>query len=299
MPDCRGCSRGSPTGTWCSLDGLVASTAPEVLVPESARLRVVVLMHMPLGDGLPPNDEVTRGREKSVLSSVSAIVTTSGWTRDWLLDAYALAPDRVHVARPGVDPADLAAGTETGEELLCVAAFTFAKGYDVLLAALATVKDLPWRCVCVGTLQRDAGYVADLGEAAQAAGIGDRVRFTGPLTDDELDRAYAAADVLVLATRTETYGMVVTEALARGLPVIATAVGGLPEALGRVTDGSTPGLLVPADDMLRFAVALRSWLAEPDLRERLRTAARERRGSLTGWSDTATRIARVLVEVAR
>ena len=128
---------------------------------------------------------------------------------------------------------------------------------------------------------------------------GDRVRFTGPLTDDDLDRAYAAADVLVLATRTETYGMVVTEALARGLPVIATAVGGLPEALGRVTDGSTPGLLVPADDMVRFAVALRSWLTEPDLRERLRAAARERRGSLTGWADTSTRIARVLVEVAR
>ena len=103
------------------------------------------------------------------------------------------------------------------------------------------------------------------------------MRFTGPRTGADLAAAYAAADVLVLASRGETYGMVVTEALARGLPVIATAVGGLPEALGRGPGGDLPGLLVPPDDPAALAAALRRWLGEPDLRQRLRQSAAERR----------------------
>jgi glycosyltransferase involved in cell wall biosynthesis len=105
--------------------------------------------------------------------------------------------------------------------------------------------------------------------------------------------------VLVLASRAETYGMVVTEALGRGLPVIGTDVGGLPEALGHAADGSRPGLLVPPGDPWRFAVALRCWLTDPDLRDRLRQAARERRTTLSPWADTSARISRVLAGVAR
>ena len=206
--------------------------------------------------------------------------------------------DRVHVAEPAVDAADLATGTAAGGALLCVAAVTPDKGHDVLLAALATVADLPWRCVCVGTLDRDPGFVDRLGRQAREGGIGDRVRFAGPRTGADLDAAYAAADVLVLASRAETYGMVVTEALARGLPVVATAVGGLPEALGRGADGSRPGLLVPPGDPAAFAAALRSWLGDTDLRQRLRHAAQERRVTLPGWSVTSDRISRVLAEVA-
>ena len=102
----------------------------------------------------------------------------------------------------------------------------------MLLAALAATADLPWRCVCVGTLDREPAFVDRLRDRAEQAGIADRVCLAGPRTGDDLGRTYAAADVLVLASHAETYGMVVTEALARGLPVIATAVGGLPEALG-------------------------------------------------------------------
>ena len=85
----------------------------------------------------------------------------------------------------------------------------------------------------MGSLTRDPEFVDRIGRRSRAAGIGDRVHLTGPLTGADLDAAYAAADVLVLASRAETYGMVVTEALARGLPVIASAVGGVPEAVGR------------------------------------------------------------------
>ena len=124
------------------------------------------------------------------------------------------------------------------------------------------------------------------------------MRFTGALAGPDLDAAYAAADVLVLASRAETYGMVVTEALARGLPVVATDVGGLPEALGGGADGDRPGLLVPAGDPAALAAALRSWLGDSDLRRRLRLAAQERRATLAGWSATSERLACVLAGVA-
>ena len=287
-----------PDGSLVLLDGLVASTVPELLVPQTGRLCFVVLVHMPLGGGFPGGDaEHARALEGPVLAAAGAVIATSRWTRGWLLDTYGLAPQRVHVAEPGVDAAELAEGTPEGGELLCVGAYTKAKGYDVLLASLAIVRDRPWHCVCVGTTAGDASFVDRLGSAAAAAGVEDRVRFTGPLAGADLDRAYASADVLVLASRAETYGMVVTEALARGLPVIATAVGGLPEALGEVADGSRPGLLVPPGDPWPFALALRRWLTDADLRERLRVAARERRASLSRWSDTTERISRVLTQV--
>jgi glycosyltransferase involved in cell wall biosynthesis len=282
---------GIPDDAVVLLDGLVASTASDVLVPEAGRLRQVVLVHMPTG-------ERHRGRERAVLSAASAVLATSAWTRDLLLDRHRLEPGRVHVARPGVDAADLAPGTASGGELLCVAAVTPGKGHDVLLAALGALAELPWRCVCVGTLERDPDYVARLGRQARQSGVGDRVEFVGPRTGPALEASYAAADVLVLASRAETYGMVVTEALARGLPSVATSVGGLPEALDGAPGGERPGLLVPPDDPQALAGALSSWLGDAVLRRDLRSAARERRASLPGWPRTAREVARVLAGAA-
>ena len=190
----------------------------------------------------------------------------------------------MHVSEPGVDAADLAPGTETAGALLSVAAVIPGKGHDVLLDALATMTDLPWHCECVGSLDRDPAFA----ERVRGRGLGDRVSFPGPRTGAELDRTYAAADLLVLASRAEAYGMVVTEALARGVPVIASDVGGVPEALGH------GGVLVPPDDHEALAVALRAWLTDPELRARLRQAARERRESLPRWAATTSVIAGVL-----
>jgi glycosyltransferase involved in cell wall biosynthesis len=169
----------------------------------------------------------------------------------------------------------------------------------VLLAALATTTDLPWQCVCVGSLDRDPAYVAGLRRRSLVDGLGDRVCFPGPRTGAELDRSYAAADLLVLASRAETYGMVVTEALARGVPVVATDVGGLSESLGHGADGTRPGLLVPPDDPAALGAALRAWLGDAELRGRLRRAACERRESLFGWSTTTSVLAGVLAGASR
>jgi glycosyltransferase involved in cell wall biosynthesis len=134
---------------------------------------------------------------------------------------------------------------------------------------------------------------------AEAGGIADRVDFRGPCTGAQLETGYAAADVLVLASRGETYGMVVTEALARGLPVLAAEVGGVTEALGHAEDSARPGLLVAPGDPAALGAALRAWLGDADLRRRLRRAARERRASLRGWPATASVLAGVLAGAAR
>ncbi|RKN30711.1 glycosyltransferase family 4 protein [Micromonospora musae] len=277
-----------PDGATVLTDGLIASATPEVLASHGDRLRLVVLVHMPL-------DDETEAR---ALAVARAVVATSGWTRDRLLDRYGLPADRVRVAEPGVDPASPATGSGTGGALLCVAAVTATKGHDVLVEALAQVAELSWTCVCVGALTRDPGFVAELRARLTATGLADRVRLAGPCTGDRLDAAYDAADLLVLPSRAETYGMVVTEALARAVPVLGTAVGGLPEALGRTSGGEPPGLLVPAGDPTALAGGLRRWLGDADLRTRLGRAARDRRGTLTGWSVTASRVATVLAGVA-
>lgn len=286
---------GAADGSVVLIDGLVASACPEAVVPATRRLRIVVLVHLPVGVSSTLAD---RAREAAVVRATAAVVTTSEWTRRWLIEAYGLDPARVRVAQPGVDAAGLPTGSADGGGLLCVGAVTAAKGHDALVAALARVADRPWRCVCVGPVDRAPDYVARLRDDLRSAGLADRVLLAGPRTGADLDAAYAAADLLVLASRTETYGMVVTEALARGLPVIAYDVGGISEALGTCPDGNRPGVLVAPGDTEALADALRCWLDTPALRSQLREAARRRRRGLAGWTDTAERVARVLAEVA-
>jgi glycosyltransferase involved in cell wall biosynthesis len=289
-----------PDGAAVLLDGLIASTAPETLVPQARRLRQVVLVHMPLGHRPPDGEaDAVRARERDVLAAAAAVVTTSAWSRDRLGELYGLPAERVHVTEPGVDPARLAPGSAAGDALLCVAALTPDKGHDVLLDGLALAMDLSWRCACVGSVVRDPAFAAGVRRRARNSGLGDRVRFPGPRTGADLDRAYAAADLLVLPSHAETYGMVVTEALARGVPVLATAVGGVTEALGHGEDGTRPGLLVPPGDPAALGAALRRWLGDSELRARLRAAARERRESLRRWPATATALAGVLAGAAR
>lgn len=282
------------------LDGLIASTAPAVLLPQAGRLRLVVLVHMPLGHRPGPEaaDE-TRTRERAVLSAAAAVITTSSWSRRRLLGLYSLPAGKIHIAPPAVDPAELANGTATGETLLCVAAVIFDKGHDLLVDALATIGDLCWQCVCVGSLDRDPSFAGSIRCRAVDHGLGNRLSFPGPCTGADLDRCYAAADLVVLASRAETYGMVIAEGLSRGLPVIATEVGGIPEALGQGVDGIRAGLLVPPEDPAALGAALRAWLGDAELRHRLRQAARERRESLPGWPTTVSVLAGVLAEVSR
>ncbi|MEJ8658625.1 glycosyltransferase family 4 protein [Streptomyces sp. MS1.AVA.4] len=314
--------RESADGSLVLLDGLVACAAPDIVVPEAERLRLTVLVHLPLGDetGLAPEAAAAlEAGERRTLRAAAAVVATSEWAARRLVELHGLAPGRVHVAAPGADVAPLANSTANGAansiansdpagaayddtdsaaaRLLCVASVTPRKGQHELVEALAAVAGLPWSCVLVGSLGQAPDYVARLRELVEEHGLGDRVHLAGPRTGPELNASYAAADLLVLASHNETYGMVATEALARGVPVLATAVGGLPEAVGRTPDGSVPGVLVPPQDPQALVAALRHWLAEPGERRRSKAAARRRRTALAGWETTARSLAKALEQV--
>jgi len=272
-----------PDGAEVLLDGLAACGVPEVLEPEANRLRLVILVHLSLGDETGLTDgqvaELTALEGRS-LRAASAVVTTSEGAARRLIARHRLPAGRVHVAAPGVDPAVPAVATESGRRLVCVAAVIPRKGQDVLVDALTALDDLDWECVCVGALDRAPEYV-------RRVRTNERVRFVGTRAGAGLADAYGEADLLILPSRAETYGMVVTEALARGVPVLGTAVDGVPEALGVAPDGSRPGMLVPAGDPAALAGALRRWLTDADLRRELRASAAARRTGLRGWDETA------------
>jgi glycosyltransferase involved in cell wall biosynthesis len=281
---------GCPDGAVVLLDGLVACGVPDVVVPHAGRLRLVVLVHLPLADetGLAPAEAAELdAAERAVLRAASAVVATSPWAADQLVRHHGLAPGRVHTVIPGTDPAPLAPGTDGASGLLCVASVTPRKGHDVLVDALATVADQPWSLLCVGPLHA-ADHVARVRRLVERHGLGDRIEFVGPLTGEPLACAYAAADLFVLPSRAETYGMVVTEALARGIPVVASAV---PDALGR------GGRLVPAGDTAALAEVLRRWFTEEDVRRDLRASARRRRAELSTWDQSVADLNRVLANL--
>jgi glycosyltransferase involved in cell wall biosynthesis len=286
-----------PDGAVVLIDGLVACGVPDVVVPQARRLTLVVLVHLPLGDEVGPGPESAAelaALERATLHAASAVVATSPWAARRLVAQHGLAADRVHVAAPGTDPAPLAPGTDGATRLLCVGSITPTKGQDVLVEALVAVADLPWTCELAGPLLRDPAFVAALRRTIERHGLGERVRLTGPRTATQIATDYAATDLLVLPSRVESYGMVVTEALARGIPVLAASTGGVTETLGHDPDASVPGILVPPEDVPALAGALRRWFGEPALRETLRRSARERRSTLHGWEVTSRCLAGVL-----
>ena len=278
------------------VDGLIASAATPVLVPRSTRLRLVVLVHMLFGVG--GGAAVPERGEAAVLSAARAVVTTSGWTRRRVLERYRLPAARVHVAQPGSDPVPVSPRTPDGGRLLCVGTLSRLKGQDVLLAALGRMTALRWSCALVGPLDREPRFAASLVREAAAPALAGRIRMPGTRGTAAVRLEYADADLLVVPSRAETYGMVVTEALAAGVPVVATTVGGIPEAVGRTPSGGVPALLVPPDDPAALAGALARWLTDDRLRCRLRDAALARRATLTDWARTGDLVHRVLASIS-
>lgn len=276
------------------IDGLIGSAVPEALAAVAGRLRPVILAHMPLGE---ETEELARAEADAVAATVG-VLTTSQWCRQRLINMYGLPESRVWAAPPGVDRAPVTSPSDSGDRLLCVAAVTPRKGHDILLEALASTRDLPWQCVCVGSLDRDPDFASALLQRRDEWGLADRITFVGPCVGEDLAARYAEADLLVLASHGESFGMVVTESLARGVPVLATDAKGLPEALGRAPEGGPPGMLVPPGDAHAFARALRGWLTDAALRTRLRAAALARRTTLAEWTVTAGLVSSALDRMA-
>ncbi|WP_240645883.1 glycosyltransferase family 4 protein [Georgenia sp. SYP-B2076] len=279
------------------VDGIVASAAPAaVRGAVDAGCAVAVLGHMPIGDEVGPGAarRAERGaRERDALRGASVVICTSHGAAAEVARRYSL--EDVRVALPGVRPAPQATGTRPPDPpgLLALAALTPTKDQVALVRALARVQGLPWSARLVGP-EGDPAYARRVRAQIEEAGLTARVHLTGAQTGADLEAQWAATDLLVLTSRTETYGLVVTEALSRGIPAIVPAGTGAVEALQAGSAGGpgerAQGRAVAARDTGALAGALREWLTDAGLREAWRAAARERRGRLPGWDVTAEQV---------
>lgn len=284
-----------PDGRLVIVDGLAFGAMPDIAEAEARRLKLVGLVHHPLAleTGLTPEQALALAHaERRALAATRAVIVTSAPTRI-TLRGYAVPVEHVTVVEPGTAAAPVAAGSGSGElELLCVASLTARKGHDLLFAALADLKDFAWRLKCIGGTMGDDRMLGSLQDQLRDHGLLGRVLFAGEGDDAMVARAYAAADLFVLPTRYEGYGMVVAEALARGLPVISTRTGAIADLVGNAA-----GLIVPPGDVAALRLALHRFLADADLRASLRQGALAVRSRLPQWQDSARKVAALLERI--
>ncbi|HEX6759322.1 MAG TPA: glycosyltransferase family 4 protein [Propionibacteriaceae bacterium] len=288
-------SRALRTAPACLVDGIVACGSPDVVAAavESGHA-VTIVVHLPIGDELG----LDRARQKryavleaQAIRAASGVLCSSRWSAAELTRRYGRRD--VGVAVPGVAPASEANGSsEAGgtPRFLTIATLTPTKDQLTLVRALAQITDLRWTADLIGSARADRDYADRLRAEIAEVGLADRVTVAGSLVGRELDQRWDAADLLVLPSRTETYGLVVVEALARGIPAVVTEGTGAVEALqqGATTQSTaTPGTAVPTGNPTSLAAVLRSWLTEPMLRRAWRHAALARRDTLPGWQQTA------------
>ena len=279
------------------IDGLAYGAFPTGAAAGLAG-RVVALCHHPLAleTGTPPDRaaELAR-REAAALGYAAAVIVTSGETRDILVRDYGVEAARVTVAEPGVEPAARRAReTPFGQplQLLSVGSLTPRKGHDVLIEALAPLAALPWRLTIVGADDRASGHAAHLRALVERLGLQDRIVFAGAAPEADLQQAYAASDLFVLASHYEGYGMVLTEALAHGLPIVTTLSGeGARRLPGAAAQKVAPG------DPAELGGALAYLIGDASARQRHADAAWAAAGSLPRWSDAARVVAGVLKSV--
>jgi glycosyltransferase involved in cell wall biosynthesis len=278
----------------CLVDGIVASGSPDVIAAavESGHA-VTIVVHLPISDELslePARRQRYALLESRAVHAASGVLCSSRWAAAELSRRY--GRDDVGVAIPGVTPAAVAHGSrDSGSpRFLSVASLTPTKDQLTLVRALAQLADLPWTADLIGSDRADPGYAAQLRTEIAAAGLAERVMVPGILAGQALNQKWDTADLLVLTSRIETYGLVVVEALARGMPAVVSAGTGAVEALqeGVTTDSAeTPGTAVPAGEPKSLAVVLHRWLTEPMLRRSWRQAALARRDTLPEWQQTA------------
>ena len=274
-----------PSGTTVVVDGLALGAMPDLAEREAPRLRIVALVHLPLAADITLNHDSSSRLacgERRALASAALVVVT-GRAALPMLATYDLPENRIVVVEPGTDPVPVARGSGGPiVHLLCVATLGPGKGHDILLRALADQPHRDWRLTCAGSPTRHPAVVARLRVLARDRGLQDRVEMAGDLDEQALGECYDRADLFVLATRQETYGMAVAEAIARGLPVVSTRTGAIPDLVGEHA-----GIVVEPGDSSALTAALTSVLGDAQLRGRLAEGARRMRERLPTWEDAA------------
>ena len=277
------------------IDGLALPAFDASLVDATRRHPVVGFIHHPLAleTGLSAGRAARLGAiETALWSRLHGVICASAHTARGVRQS-GVPPGRIAVAEPGVDPQReprfRARDVDTPVRLLCVATITPRKGHRVLVDALSRIRSRHWRLDCIGSLERDPDEAHRLRQAIAASGLGGRVTLHGEQSDEMLERAWSDTDLFVLPSYHEGYGMVFTEALARGIPVVATRGGATPETIpARACQLVEPG------DVEGLSRVIESLLDQPERLRSLAVAAREASTALVSWPDAVRRWADTL-----
>jgi len=267
------------------IDGLAYSVMPQQLARHEKRLKFIALIHHPLAletDLTSTQSDLLQRLETQSLAFAQHVITTSESTAQ-ALSEYRVPSSEISFVCPGVDAAPIAYGSNTATlNLLCVATLTPRKGHAVLIDALKLLTQKSWHLYCAGSLERDRKTSDQLVVQRSASGLSTRITFLGELDDNELSRHYQQADLFVLPSFHEGYGMVLDEAISHGLPIIASDAGAI-----RQTVPPGAGLLVPPGSPNALAEALSLFMDDKTVRAQLRKHALAARMTQRSWKQAA------------
>ncbi len=279
------------------IDGLAFGVLPEAAKELHERNLLLALVHHPLAleTGLAPADaQAFKASEYDALAAARGVVVTSPSTSQLLVDDYDVPPDLITVACPGTERGETAKGSSDGiVRMVSVGSVVPRKGYDVLIAALATIKNLPWRLTIAGDQARDQATAAQLHADIASHGLAERIDVLGALPAERIAALYTGADLFVLASRFEGYGMAFAEALAHGLPVVGTTAGAIPD-----TVPPDAGVLVEPNDVKALSRTLRMLIENPKERLWFASGARVAGEKLPTWAESAKLMAGAIEALA-
>lgn len=288
-----------PDGCLVVADGLAFGVIPDIVARHAQRLHWVALVHHPLALETGTDEQQRQqlfDSEQRALAAARQVIVTSTATA-LALDRYGVPASRIHVVEPGTHPVtsaidsrqNIRTGSDHGLSLLCVATLTPRKGHGVLIEALAGLQDRAWTLHCVGSLTRHVDTVTALRRAMATHGLTERVHLHDQVDEAQLAEHYAQADVFVLPSFHEGYGMVLAEALAHGLPIVSTTAGAIPD-----TVPLEAGILVPPGDVTALHRALARLLDDPLFRASLASGAQAARARLPDWTHATARFVQAL-----
>lgn len=284
-----------PDNSVVVIDGLAFGVMDDIAQRHAQRLKLIALCHHPLAleNGLDDERaESLHTQEQRALACARAVVVTSDNTARILQQGFAVPEHKLSVAVPGTDKQSFAPCIGNPPVLLTVATLTQRKAHDVLIDALARIAHLPWQARFVGGDKFDVHWANYLREKVAAHSLAERIHFVGNVAD--LSREYAQADLFVLPSLFEGYGMAFAEALSFGLPVIAARTGAVPDLVPE-----SAGILVPPADVAALATSLGQVLGNKAQRKQLQLGAQHAAQVLPTWADTARILGNLIQQVSK
>jgi glycosyltransferase involved in cell wall biosynthesis len=280
------------------VDGLALGVLADEAQAASRSHCLVGLVHHPLASetGLAPElANALRVSETRALGAIRHVITTDHSTAAILSADYAVAPARISVALPGTRRMSRPPAHREGPaRILAVGAIVPRKGYDLLVRALAALREFDWHLTLVGDRTRSPEAVGKLDRLISELGLGQQIICTGAVSAGQLDVLHGNADLFVQSSWFEGYGMALADAIAYGLPVVATRTGAAPRLV--VPDA---GLLITPGDLVALTHALRLLISDTVVRERYAMMARAAAQNLPTWQDTVQVFEQVLSDLQR